>query len=66
MQYETKIIYSEKAYEGRAEGTGEGVKLYYYLYYYGILLCMIKYGRSDEGRGLQVYTNQGSKEGGSR
>ena len=41
-----------KAYEGGADGTGEGVRLCYYLYYYGILLCIIKEGSSDEGREL--------------
>ena len=43
-----------KAYEGEAEGTGKGVRLCYYLYYYGRLLCIIKQGSSDEGRYLQV------------
>ena len=43
--------------------TGKGVRLCYYLYYYGILLCIIKEGRSDEGRELQVYINQGGGEG---
>ena len=54
-----------KAYEGWSEGTGEGVRLCYYLHYYGILICMIKYGRSDDGKEFQVYMNQGSGDGGS-
>ena len=38
----------------------------YYLYYYGRLLCIIKEGRSEEGRELQVYMNRGGWEGGGR
>ena len=52
-----------KAYEGGTEGTGKGVRLCYYLYYCGKLLCSIKEVSSYEGKELQVYMNHSCVEG---
>ena len=35
------------------------MRLCYYLYYYEILICIIKEVRIDEGGELQVYIDQG-------